>query len=391
MRLRGGVDKATEKLALRAALTAAHLVGVATGVLLRRLRGMNDPLAEALARVKEAELKATCFCRAAELVGARFDKLPERKRPFYSPPQRFQILEIKNLLGWAADYTARVFRVCTSTILNWKLHADPTSKTVGSTVKPTPPVTRRADVVRNTVRLMAGYNFGDDEAIALGITRAGWDVSERTVGRVMKERPYLPPPPPSHNPGLKATHPVVARFVRHVWMMDVTAIASFLGPDLYLAAVFDAFSRAPLVVETFDTKPGAPAMARLLKAAVRTFGKATYVITDQGGGEFTGRIFQKTAARLGIVQRFCSADNNHATARLERFWRTLKQLARLKADRPLTIQDLERRLETTLTYFLCFRPHRKLHGATPAEAFLGLKPASKNACSATITFAGRQE
>lgn len=195
----------------------------------------------------------------------------------------------------------------------------------------------------------------------------------RILPKSLKEKPYLPPPPPSHSPGPKATHPVVARFLNHVWMMDVTTIASFLGPDLYLAAVFDAFSRAPLALHTFEAKPGASAMARLLRAAARTFGKAKYVITDQGG-EFTGSIFQKTAARLGIVQRFCSADNNHATARLERFWRTLKQLARLKADRPLTNQDLERRLETTLTYFLCFRPHRKLQGATPAEVFLGVEP-----------------
>lgn len=230
----------------------------------------------------------------------------------------------------------------------------------------------------HTVNLMAGYNFGDDEAIALTLTRAGWRISERTVGRV-KRRPQ-PVPAPADNAGPKATHPVVARFVNHVWMMDVTAIASFLGPDLYLAAVFDAFSRTPLVLQTFETKPGASAMARLLKAAVRTFGKARYVITDQGG-EFTGGIFRKTAARLGIVQRFCSADNNHATACLERFWRTLKQAAQLKANRPLTIQDLERRIETTLTYYLCFRPHRRLQGATPAEAFLGIEIASRNAAS----------
>src|SRR3970282_1359065 len=98
LRLRGSIDDLTEKLALRAALTAAHLFGLATGILLRRLRERNDPLAEPLARSKEAEFKAACFLTAAETIGARFDKLPERKRPFYTPRQRFQILELKYLL-----------------------------------------------------------------------------------------------------------------------------------------------------------------------------------------------------------------------------------------------------------------------------------------------------
>ena len=70
-----------------------------------------------------------------------------------------------------------------------------------------------------------------------------------------------------------------------------------------------------------------------------------------------------------------------ATARLERFWRTLKEAAKLKTVPPLIIGDLERRLETTLTHYLCFRPHQALHGATPAEAFLGREPACLRADS----------
>ena len=101
-----------------------------------------------------------------------------------------------------------------------------------------------------------------------------------------------PPPPPTTAP--QDRHPVVARFVHHVWMMDVTQIASFLGGTLYLAGVFDACSERRSRSQTFDTKPGASSMARLLKTAVRAFG-AKYVITDQGG-EFKGRIFRKAAA-----------------------------------------------------------------------------------------------
>ena len=76
-------------------------------------------------------------------------------------------------------------------------------------------------------------------------------------------------------------------------------------------------------------------MARLLKAAARTFGPPKYLITDQGG-EFTGKVFRKAVSRLGIVHRFGSVENIFATARLERFWRTLKHTASLRLHPPLT-------------------------------------------------------
>jgi transposase InsO family protein len=114
-------------------------------------------------------------------------------------------------------------------------------------------------------------------------------------------------------------------------MMDVTEVRAFLGGTFHVAGVFDAFSRVPLALQTYEKKPGAAAMARLLKAAARAFGKAKYLITDQGK-EFDGRTFRQ----------------------------------------PLMIEDLEVRLETALTYYRCFRPHQGLRSATPAEAFLGL-------------------
>jgi hypothetical protein len=326
LRLRGRADELTEKLALRAALTAAHLFGLATGILLRRLRERNDPLAEALARAKEAELKAACFLTAAQTIGARFDRLPDRKRPFYRPRQRFQILELKNLLGLSADQVASLFRVCPHTILNWERNVDPDQKTVGKTVRPTPPITRFAEVVRHTVQMMG--RFGSDETAARILTRAGWRVSERSVRRVRSEKPrQVPSPRPGSEPH-RTTHPVIARFVNHTWMMDVTEIRAFLGAGtLYLATVFDAFSRVPLVVQGYQGKPGASAMAKLLKTALRAFGKAKYVITDQ----------------------------------------------------PLNLTDLEARVELALAYYLCFRPHQGLSGATPAEAFLGVDPACTKA------------
>jgi hypothetical protein len=118
--VRGRINQATETLAHRAALNAAHLLGLAFGRVFRDLRRLKDPLAEALARTKEAELSAKLAFDIVDLLSARLDKIPDRHRPYYTPSQRFRILEIKSLLGWNADLTARTFRVCPNTISNWE-------------------------------------------------------------------------------------------------------------------------------------------------------------------------------------------------------------------------------------------------------------------------------
>jgi transposase InsO family protein len=356
---------------LRAVLIAARLLGLAVGVQLRQLRSVKDPLRVSQALLQETQLQAQLAWEIVDMLLNRFGRLPERRRPHYRPAMRFRALEIKNLLGWSRAFAARVFLVCPNTISNWERSADPVARTVGSTLEPVPPVRRFADTVRSTIQLMVRAGFGGEDMIAQTLARAGWRLSARSVRRIAAQRP-LPPPP---RPPERGSHPVVARFVHHVWMMDVTEVPSFLGFGVFhVAGVFDAFSRVPLALQVFERKPGSAAMARLLRGAARRFGSPRYLITDLGG-EFRGRVFAGATARLAIRQRFASAGNLYATARLERFWRTLKEAARLRWRRPLTTGDLERRIAVALTYYLLFRPHQGLEGATPAEAFLGLEPA----------------
>jgi transposase InsO family protein len=379
LRLRGRFEHATERLALRATLNASHLFGLATGAHLRLLRSQSDPLTALQARLEEAELKARLAWDVAEILAGRLAKLPERRRPFYSPAQRFRILEIKNLMAWSAQETARVVLVCANTILNWEKSADPQARTVGACLQSVPPVRRAADVVVALAQQMTRLGCGGQDLCARVLARAGWRVSARSLGRYRKERALTLAPP---SPPTRTSRPVIANFVHHVWMMDVSLVQQFLGPDLYMAAVFDAFSRAPLVLKVFDATPSASDMARLFRRAVRSFGHPKYLLTDLGG-EFTGLIFLKTVARLGTRQRFASAENLYATARLERFWRTLKETAGLyRLHLPLTQADLERRLAAALVHYVCIRPHEGLRGATPAEAFLGVEPAHRNAIEA---------
>jgi transposase InsO family protein len=245
-------------------------------------------------------------------------------------------------------------------------------------VKPTPPVRRFADSVRATVHLLARCGMSETRA-ALELARAGWRVSERSVARI--RRAFRPPPTPTPPAPASPRRPVIARFVHHTWMMDVTQIRSLLGSQtFFLTGVFDAFSRMPLALSLSSLHPQACDTARLLRSAAKLFRAPKYVITDLGG-EFTGLTFLRTVQRLGATPRFASAENIYATARLERFWRTLKDSASLRFLRPLTLGDLERRLEPALTHYLAFRAHQGLRGATPLEAFLGAEPSSAKATS----------
>jgi transposase InsO family protein len=342
------------------------------------LRGTRSPLCDLHARLQQAELSARLAWEVVEILSSRLEKIPDRRRPHYSPSHRFRILELKSLLGWSREAAARVFLVCANTLSNWERSADPAAQTVGVTVKPIPPVRRFADVVRHLVQTMGRLGFGGEDLIAAILARAGCKISARSVRRIVKERPVPPAPTP---PSARIARPVVARFVNHVWMMDVTVVKSFFGiHEFHVAGVYDAFSRVPLAVQLFDEKPKAGPMARLFRRAVRAFGRPKYLLTDRGG-EFSGRLFANAVVRVGTVQRFASPHNIFATARLERFWRTFKDAARLRLDRPLVREDLESRLPLMLTHYLFFRPHQGLQGSTPAEAFLGLEPACLRAAA----------
>ena len=60
-------------------------------------------------------------------------------------------------LALSAEKTAHTFRISATTVLHWEQEArgEPERETVGSLLKPTPPVRRYADVVRHLVRTMA--------------------------------------------------------------------------------------------------------------------------------------------------------------------------------------------------------------------------------------------
>jgi transposase InsO family protein len=363
-----------DTLALHALMKATHLLGLALAERLRQYRESGDRVLDRFGILQEQALHVAYLREAVEIHGSRWDnKLPERQGPHYAPEARFRIVRLRTLLGLSAAETARLFRVSTTTVLRWEEEARAGSEhdTVGSLLKPVPPVRRYADVVRHLVQTMPLVGFPGDRSIALHLGRVGWKLSRRSVQRMRHEKPVQP----TEAPTTERPRAVRAKYPKHVWMLDLTEIPGFLRLFSFkLAVVLDVFSRAPLAARVFFQEPSGRDIAKLLTRTARSFGPPRRSVSDQGA-QLKSDAFRDALARLGIKQRYGAIGRTGSIAIIERFFRTLKTTARLCWRPPFLRRDLEHRLALAFRYYLWLRPHQRLAGATPGEIYLGRKPA----------------
>ncbi len=97
-----------DRFALRALMKANELLGLALGVRLAKIRDSGEPLQEAFAESEIQALQACSFQEICQILSQRLDKLPDRKRPQYTPQLRFRILRLKHLLALSNQETARL-------------------------------------------------------------------------------------------------------------------------------------------------------------------------------------------------------------------------------------------------------------------------------------------
>src|SRR5450756_443971 len=240
--------------ALPALLHASHLFGLALGSALGKLRESGATAARLFERAEESALLLRMMREAAGILGARWDKVPERHRPHYAPEQRFRILRIRSFLCLSQRETAEMFRVSTETIARWEIEATGADREVARPLVATdPPVRRFADVVRAVVKTMELAGFGGNDLIARTLARAGWKLSARTVGRIRNERRPSP-----RMPEAASTVPRAVRVRRpnHIWMVDLTDVKGLFSLVTFkVAVVFDAFSRMPLSARILSKEP----------------------------------------------------------------------------------------------------------------------------------------
>jgi transposase InsO family protein len=323
-------------------------------------------------RAEEQGLLLRMMREAAGILGARWDKVPERQRPHYSPEQRFRILRIRSFLGLSQRETAAMFRLSVETIARWETEtATVDGEDERPLVAPHPPV-RFADVVRALVKTMELAGFGGNDLIARTLARAGWKLSARTVGRIRRERWPLPRVSEAASTVPRA---VRAKRPNHVWMVDLTDVKGLFGLVTFKVAVaFDAFSRMPLSARVFTKEPSSAEIARFVSRTAKQRGQPAHFVSDRGAC-FTGGVFRRRLERLGVKQRFGAIGKKGSIALIERLWRTLKDTLGLRLLRPLAAEVLMATIELGLVHYAHFRPHQSLGGATPAEIYFGRTPA----------------
>jgi transposase InsO family protein len=328
-------------------------------------------------RAEESALLLRMMREAAGILGARWDKMPERHRPHYVPAQRFRILRIRSFLGLSQRETAAMFRVSVETIARWEMETtSPEGEAPRPLVAPNPPVRRFADVVRAVVKTMELAGFGGNDLIARTLARAGWKLSARTVGRIRKERwpaPRLPEAASTVPRAVRAKRP------NHVWMVDLTDVKGLFALVTFkVAVVFDAFSRMPLSARVFSKEASALEIARFVSRTARRHGRPAHFVSDRARC-FKGGIFRSKLRKLGVKQRFGAVGKKGSIALIERLWRTLKDTLGLRLLRPLAAEALLEKIEMGLVHYGHFRPHQGIGGATPAEMYFGRPPAHLSA------------
>jgi len=328
-------------------------------------------------RAEESALLLRMMREAAGILGARWDRVPERHRPHYSPEQRFRILRIRSFLGLSQRETAVMFRVSTETIARWEVETtSPDGEAPRPLVAPSPPVRRFADVVRAVVKTMELAGFGGSDLIARTLARAGWKLSPRTVGRIRKGRWPVPRVPEAASTIPRA---VRAKRPNHIWMVDLTDVKGLFGIVTFkVAVVFDAFSRMPLSARVFTKEPSSPEIARFVSRAAKKRGWPAHFVSDRGAC-FTGTVFCLALEHLGVKQRFGAIGKKGSIALIERLWRTLKDTLGLRLMGPLVAEGLVAKIELGLLHYAHFRPHQGLGGATPAEIYFGRTPSHLSA------------
>lgn len=366
--------------ALDAVLEAHRLLGLTLGAELAERRNHHDPLQNAVADEKLDRTLLHAYQEIASILVEHVQKIHRNHRAHYSPELRFRILRVKSLLGWTQKETAGCFDVASNTVARWEAEsrAHPEKETIGSLVKPQPPVRRLADVVRHLIQTMAACGFGGNERIAQTLARAGWKLAAETVRRIRKEKPATPPEASAQPKPIRS---VTSRYPNHVTMADLTEIPSlFRLFSFKLAVIFDVFSRFPLAARVFSCEPSGSEMAGLFREAAERFGSPKHFVSDRGS-QFTSDIFQTAVQDAGVSHRFGALGKVGSIALVERFWKTAKALLRLRLRPPLCQQELERRTELALFYYAYLRPHQGLDGATPAEVFFRHRPAPQRAIS----------
>ena len=365
----------TESTAFRIIDSVAVVLAQAHQLARARMAACASPVLRLIAHRDQLARELELLRRELGVLRGQRENLAPHRRPEYSPDQRLAILQIMRLRGWNAKDTAERFVLHSNTVRDWIKAVD--GRRDPSSLLGRPRWNRIDDAVRYAIHELRGLcpqpEFGT-RTIARHLVRAGIQLSRATVQRVLREdKPSRPPrrrPPLVPAAGVEPHHLLIPAKVNQTWQLDLTTLR-LLWCRFTIAALIDGFSRKLLALRVYAGSANSRDMINLVRAAVRTFGKPRFLITDHGC-QFREQ-FKQGITRKGITsvkgQVRCPSFNG----KIERFFRTLRQWLRFTL-LPLGARALQRRLNVYRNWYNTSRPHSALGFLTPEEVWRSIEP-----------------
>jgi putative transposase len=300
------------------------------------------------------------------LLRERLLRLHPRRRPHYLRWQRLAVLWHAARYGLSIKATARAFVVTRQTIVNW--HRD-VRMGLARLVQARTPLNRLPDLVEAVARrLKREWPDWGSRRIAGLLAKLGLRGSRSTVQRLLQGR--RPRRRAVAQVAARTRGPLVPKRPGHMLFIDFTRVRRHFR-SVWIGAVIDGFSRKVLAIRAC-LHPSAAAAVALMREAIYRRGESTWVISDRDPA-FTSGVFTRLLHRHGLRRRFGAIGRKATPARIERFWRTLKEeyAGDLFLYRPL--KKLDRDLARYARWYNRERPHEGLRLRTPDDAYFERK------------------
>ncbi|NOY74191.1 MAG: transposase family protein [Kiritimatiellaeota bacterium] len=335
-----------------------------------RLTAKLDKVLTELAR-KENQLR---------LISARLDRVPAKKRPYYTPVERMDILAHKSACGWNLKQTARAFQTDAATISSWMNRVDD-----DSLVNMPVPWNKYPSYLRYvTKQLKLLVPRLGKKKIAEYFVRSGLYLSATSVGRYLKSKPTGPPKEPDAAKSAENEKELVikSKHPNHIWTVDLTTVPTSGGfwtswipnsmPQCWpfcwwVAVIVDHFSRKAIGFALFRKQPMSEEVTEALDKAVEKAGKPPKHIISDRGKQFDCENYKNWCSGNDIKPRFGAIGKHGSIAITERFIKTLKYECAKLISVPLNFDDMRYELALFFTWYNEYRPHEYLNGRTPSE------------------------
>jgi transposase InsO family protein len=319
----------------------------------------------------------------------RLKRIPPHNRPFYNPPERMRILNLKAARGWSTPQAADAFLLNDQTVSSWLRRIDEQGE--NALIRLQKPVNKFPDFVHFIVRQLKLFfpDMGRDR-IACILARAGLHLGATTVARMLKKDK----PPAKDAMKLEVPAPsrvVTAKYPNHVYHVDLTVVPTKAGfwvpwfPFCFLqvwpfcwwvAVVVDHYSRLVVGFAVFPKDPTSIEIRNFLGRVFHNAGQAPkYIISDKHRIFFNDD-YKRWCRRKKISPRYGAVGKHGSIAIVERFIRSLKTECTRRLFVPIRLQEMRDELSFYTTWFNDYRPHSALDGKTPREVYQRLQPAN---------------